>query len=260
MPLAVGARLGPYEIQSALGAGGMGEVYRSRDTRLQRVVAVKVLGAAALVTAAVASLLWQQRGQARLLTDKDTIVLADFSNTTGDSVFDDTLRQGLTIQLAQSPFLSLVSDEAIRNTLTLMGQKPDGQLTPNVAHEICERPGAPPLWMARSPGWKPVRPGPARRELPNGRDSRSRAGASCEDRRRDVSKALDLLRLSLAYDRGPPPSAAPFFIGPLYTTYVRGLVYLNAHRGPEAAAEFQKILDARTIVVSDPVGALAHLQ
>src|SRR5262249_39665473 len=74
------------------------------------------------------------------------------------------------------------------------------------------------------------------------------------------SKALDLLRASLPYDRGLPPSAAPFFIGPLYTTYVRGLAYLSAHRGPEAAAEYQKIIDARTIVVSDPVGALAYLQ
>jgi hypothetical protein len=74
------------------------------------------------------------------------------------------------------------------------------------------------------------------------------------------SKALDLMRASLPYDRGLPPSAAPYFIGPLYTTYVRGLAYLNAHRGPEAAGEFQKIIDARTIVVSDPVGALAHLE
>jgi tetratricopeptide (TPR) repeat protein len=74
------------------------------------------------------------------------------------------------------------------------------------------------------------------------------------------SKALDLMRASLPYDRGLPPSAAPYFIGPFYTTYVRGLSYLNAHRGGEAAGEFQKIVDARTIVVSDPVGALAHLQ
>ena len=74
------------------------------------------------------------------------------------------------------------------------------------------------------------------------------------------SKALDLLRVSLPYDRGLPPSAAPFFIGPLYTTYVRGLAYLNARQRREAVEEFQKIVDARTIVVSDPVGALAHLQ
>jgi hypothetical protein len=74
------------------------------------------------------------------------------------------------------------------------------------------------------------------------------------------SKALDLMRVSVPYDRGLPPSAAPFFIGPLYTTYVRGLAYLSAKQGSEAAGEFQKIIDGRTIVVSDPVGALAHLQ
>ena len=57
-----------------------------------------------------------------------------------------------------------------------------------------------------------------------------------------------------------PPSIAPAFIGPFYTVYVRGLAYLAAHQGTEAAVEFQKILDGRTIVVSDPIGALAHLQ
>jgi hypothetical protein len=49
------------------------------------------------------------------------------------------------------------------------------------------------------------------------------------------------------------------FIGPFYTVYVRGLAYLAAHQGPEAAAEFQKVIDGRDIVVSDPIGALAHL-
>ena len=76
----------------------------------------------------------------------------------------------------------------------------------------------------------------------------------------ESSKALEVMKVSLPYDRGVPPSAAPFFIGPLYTTYVRGLAYLSANRGAEAAAEFQKIIDGRTIVVSDPIGALAHLQ
>jgi serine/threonine protein kinase/tetratricopeptide (TPR) repeat protein len=73
------------------------------------------------------------------LTDKDTIVLADFANTTGDPVFDDTLRQGLAVQLAQSPFLSLVSEQRIQRTLGLMGQSADARLTPKVAQEICER-------------------------------------------------------------------------------------------------------------------------
>jgi serine/threonine protein kinase len=58
----------------------------------------------------------------RKLTDKDTIVLADFENKTGDAVFDDTLRQGLTVQLEQSPYLSLISDQKIQATLKLMGK------------------------------------------------------------------------------------------------------------------------------------------
>jgi eukaryotic-like serine/threonine-protein kinase len=73
------------------------------------------------------------------LTDKDTIVLADFTNTTSDPVFDGTLRQGMTVQLEQSPFLSLVSEERIRQALRLMGQTADARLTPEVAREICER-------------------------------------------------------------------------------------------------------------------------
>ena len=77
--------------------------------------------------------------KAHALTDKDTIVLADFSNTTGDPVFDGALRQGLAVQLEQSPFLSLVSDERIQQTLGLMGQSPDARLTPEVARDICER-------------------------------------------------------------------------------------------------------------------------
>jgi eukaryotic-like serine/threonine-protein kinase len=73
------------------------------------------------------------------LTDKDTIVLADFTNSTGDPVFDGTLRQGLAVQLEQSPFLSLVSDDRIQRTIGLMGRPSDTRLTPEVAREVCER-------------------------------------------------------------------------------------------------------------------------
>ena len=76
------------------------------------------------------------------LTDKDTIVLADFTNTTGDSVFDDTLKQGLSVQLEQSPFLDLVSERKIVETLKLMGRPADQRLTPEVAREVCERTGS----------------------------------------------------------------------------------------------------------------------
>jgi eukaryotic-like serine/threonine-protein kinase len=73
------------------------------------------------------------------LTDKDTIVLADFANSTGDPVFDDTLRQGLVVQLEQSPFLSLISDDRMQQMLRLMAKPADARLTPEVSREICER-------------------------------------------------------------------------------------------------------------------------
>jgi tetratricopeptide (TPR) repeat protein len=76
------------------------------------------------------------------LTDKDTIVLGDFANATGDSVFDGTLRQGLSVQLEQSPFLSLVSDERIQQTLRLMGKPADAKLTPEIARDLCQRVGS----------------------------------------------------------------------------------------------------------------------
>jgi eukaryotic-like serine/threonine-protein kinase len=77
--------------------------------------------------------------RAHALTDKDTIVLADFTNMTGDTVFDGTLRQGLSVQLEQSPFLSIVSDQQIQQTLRLMGQPDDARLTPEIARELCQR-------------------------------------------------------------------------------------------------------------------------
>jgi len=101
------------------------------------------LVAAAVSAAAVAILLssaaYFYLHRTPKLTDKDTIVLADFANTTGDPVFDGTLRQGLVVQLEQSPFLSLISDERIRQTLGLMGRSPDAPLSPAIARQICER-------------------------------------------------------------------------------------------------------------------------
>ena len=75
------------------------------------------------------------------LTEKETVVLADFANTTGDPVFDGTLRQGLAIQLQQSTFLSLTSDTRIEQLLRLMGQSAGAKLTPAIARDICEREG-----------------------------------------------------------------------------------------------------------------------
>jgi serine/threonine protein kinase/tetratricopeptide (TPR) repeat protein len=73
------------------------------------------------------------------LTARDTIVLADFDNQTGDSVFEDTMRQRLSVELEQSPYLALVSDRTVQQTLTLMGQPKETKLTPEIARQVCER-------------------------------------------------------------------------------------------------------------------------
>ncbi len=77
-----------------------------------------------------------------VLHPRDTVVLDDFTNTTGDLVLDDTLRQGMAVQLRQSPFLNLIPDPQIRKTLLLMGQSADAKLTPETGREICERTGS----------------------------------------------------------------------------------------------------------------------
>jgi len=74
-----------------------------------------------------------------VLTERDSVVLADFSNATGDSVFDETLRQGLAVQLEQSPYLKIISDDKLRSTLKQMGRQPDERLNDQVAREVCER-------------------------------------------------------------------------------------------------------------------------
>jgi eukaryotic-like serine/threonine-protein kinase len=84
-------------------------------------------------------LTWYYRSRPKRLTDKDTIVLADFANTTGDPVFDDTLKQALSVDLQQSPFMNVLSDEKVSETLQLMNRSPHDRLTQDVAREICLR-------------------------------------------------------------------------------------------------------------------------
>ncbi|MEW6129299.1 MAG: protein kinase [Acidobacteriota bacterium] len=101
-----------------------------------------------IVTAALALLvigaivaLWVFPRKTAVLNERDTVLLADFTNTTRDAVFDGTLRQALAVQLEQSPFLSIFSDERIRETLRYMNRSPDERLTVPVAREICQRQG-----------------------------------------------------------------------------------------------------------------------
>lgn len=101
----------------------------------------KVISSAAAILA-LGAVAYAYIHRAPRLTDKDTIVLADFDNKTGNPVFDETLRQGLVTQLEQSPFLSLLSDQRIQKTLGLMGQPADARLTSEIARDICERTGS----------------------------------------------------------------------------------------------------------------------
>jgi DNA-binding winged helix-turn-helix (wHTH) protein/tetratricopeptide (TPR) repeat protein len=102
------------------------------------------IGAAVLLVAVVgAGLYWRWRAhKTPVLTEKDTIVLADFDNKTRDPVFDDTLKQGLAIQLEQSPFLNLISQAKVIRTLKLMERPAGDLLTPEVAREVCQRTGS----------------------------------------------------------------------------------------------------------------------
>jgi eukaryotic-like serine/threonine-protein kinase len=100
-----------------------------------------VLGFVALAALAGSVAVWRARSRP-LLTDKDTIVLADFNNATADPVFDDTLKQAISVQLGQSPFLNILSDSKTRATLKLMAKPTGTKVTPDVARDLCQRAGA----------------------------------------------------------------------------------------------------------------------
>jgi serine/threonine protein kinase/tetratricopeptide (TPR) repeat protein len=95
-----------------------------------------------VIAAAVGTYFYLGRRPSRSLTEQDTIVLADFTNTTGDPVFDDTLKQALRVQLEQSPFLSILPDEKVSRELGYMGRPRDTRLTRDVTREICQRTGS----------------------------------------------------------------------------------------------------------------------
>jgi class 3 adenylate cyclase/tetratricopeptide (TPR) repeat protein len=136
-----GTRLRVFNLHGdAVGNAQLPQKFRQRKTARATKLWMTVIPSA-LAIFAVASVYYRLH-QSKPLTDKDRIVLADFTNTTGDPVFDGTLRQGLTSQLAQTPFLTLVSDSTIAHTLTLMSQPKDERLTPELARQVGQRVGA----------------------------------------------------------------------------------------------------------------------
>jgi serine/threonine protein kinase/tetratricopeptide (TPR) repeat protein len=123
------------ELRSA-GRAGVPVPTRSLLTRT-----FSVVGAALVIAALVAGGLYYRSRQhaVHVLTEKDTIVLADFANSTGDAVFDDTLKTALSVALNQSPFLNVLSENKIAATLKLMSRPAGTKLTPEVTRELCQR-------------------------------------------------------------------------------------------------------------------------
>jgi eukaryotic-like serine/threonine-protein kinase len=111
------------------------EVVVTKGKNSFKIAAFSVLVAAAFVVAG----LYYRSHRARPLTEKDTVVIADFDNRTGDAVFDDTLKTALSVSLKQSPFLNVLSDSRVANALKLMEKPSDTKLTPEVARELCQR-------------------------------------------------------------------------------------------------------------------------
>jgi eukaryotic-like serine/threonine-protein kinase len=115
---------------------------RLRPKRVWGKLALYALAVLMIAAAVPGGLYFRSRQQGRRLTEKDTIVLADFSNSTGDAIFDDTLRTALNISLRQSPFLNVLSDSNASKTLKLMERPSDTKFTPEVAREVCLRTGS----------------------------------------------------------------------------------------------------------------------
>jgi serine/threonine protein kinase/Tfp pilus assembly protein PilF len=123
---------------SESGRSAAAEAPAARVAKLWR-IAVPVLLVALLIAG---GLYYRSHQQSNRLTDKDTIVLSDFDNKTGDPIFDDTLKTALNVSLRQSPFLSVLSDQQVAETLQQMTRPADTRLTPAVTRELCQRAGS----------------------------------------------------------------------------------------------------------------------
>ena len=112
--------------------------YIARGIQRHKLAAAAI---ALLVVAATASAVYLYNRGSKPLTDRDTVLLTDFVNTTGEPVFDGTLKQALSVHLGQTPFLNLFPEERVRETLRFMGRSPEDRITRDVGREICERQG-----------------------------------------------------------------------------------------------------------------------
>jgi eukaryotic-like serine/threonine-protein kinase len=153
MPVAQATSSQPMAQPTAPASGSTPAVARSSSSAALKTAEVPVAGGRRLwkifiptvvvvVAALIAGGFYFHSRPAAKLTEKDPIVLADFENRTGDAVFDGALKQALAVQLGQSPFLNLISDRKVEETLRLMGRPTSEKITRDVAHELCVRTGS----------------------------------------------------------------------------------------------------------------------
>jgi serine/threonine protein kinase/tetratricopeptide (TPR) repeat protein len=137
VPASISGSAGPATPSSSSGAK-TAEVPVTQKRRLWKIV----VPTAVVVAGLIAGGFYYRAHRAKPLTDKDTIVLADFANSTGDAVFDDTLKTALSVALNQSPFLNVLPENKVAATLKLMSRPTDTKLTPEVTQELCQRAGS----------------------------------------------------------------------------------------------------------------------
>jgi len=180
----------PHKLQTA-----QRRLTAMRSKARSKKLALGMVAAGALTTLAIGGFLYPRHAHA--LTDKDTIVIADFTNTTGDTVFDDTLKQALAVDLGQWPFLNILSEDKARQTLRQMTRSPGERLTQDLAREVCQRAGSKAYrearsdlrCMARATSCLPVPVSPVMRTVES-------LGATLEMRERTLFKAGDVPTIS----------------------------------------------------------------
>jgi len=133
---------GSTPVVAPLSSSSAVKIAESPDAGARRFWKILVPAVVVVVAALIGGGLYFRPRPAAPLTEKDTIVLADFDNTTGDGVFDGALKQALAVQLGQSPFLNILSDRKVEDTLHLMGRASNDRVTRDVARELCIRTGS----------------------------------------------------------------------------------------------------------------------
>ncbi len=127
----------PPSASGLTAASGVSAVATPPQSRMRLVWRIGIPAAAILLVIAIGAFFYMRHASA--LTERDSILLTDFANATGDSVFDGTLKKALAVDLEQSPFLNVVPDRQIQQTLTFMGRSPDDRVTAEIGREICQR-------------------------------------------------------------------------------------------------------------------------